>query len=177
MIVSTDKDGIICSRYQVYYALLGSCWFGYAFMYDAFPRLITSDSSSSLFCRLGSWLRSCLCHRLESNFSPLFPAATTLALPSAAAASLRSGPCLCCCLAYASTPAHLFSATSPGSQLLSMPPPRVQLISSLHCSIDSSSFFRCCVGSESPARRTPPPSSRRTLDRARARCSRGGLAP
>ena len=106
-------------------------------------------------------------------------------LPPLLQRRLRRGSCLCCCLAYASTPAPLFSAASPGSQLLSMPPPRVHLISSLHCSIDSGSgsFLRCCVGSASPARRTPPPSWRRALDHARAcpprgaRCSRGGLAP
>ena len=111
-------------------------------------------SSSSLFCRLGSWLPA-LCRHLESGPSPLIAAHRLRLLPPLLLCRLRRGSCLCCCLAYASAPAPLFSAASaPGSQLLSMPPPRVQLFSSLHCSIDSGSgsSLRCHSGrSRSPA--------------------------
>ena len=111
-------------------------------------------SSSSLFCRLGSWLPA-LCRHLESGPSPLIAAHRLRLLPPLLLCRLRRGSCLCCCLAYASAPAPLFSAASaPGSQLLSMPPPRVQHFSSLHCSIDSGSgsSLRCHSGrSRSPA--------------------------
>ena len=88
------------------------------------PRLSTRAPLFSAASGLGSWLQA-LCRHLESFLSSmqhqlqLLPALLLLLLH----------PCLCCCLAYALTPAPLCSAASaPGSQLLSMPPPRVQLI-------------------------------------------------
>ena len=95
----------------------------------------TLDSSSSLFCRLGPRLLA-PSSMPPPRVLPLVNAASTPAPPLLPALLLLLlHPCLCCCLAYALTPAPLCSAASaPGSQLLSMPPPRVQLFSSLHSS-------------------------------------------
>ena len=88
-------------------------------------------------------VRSFSSHRCTSTPAP--PSVAAVSTPKRLLSMLL--PCLC--LGSRSS-----AASAPASQLLSMPPPRVQLFSSLHCSIDSGSgsSLRCHSGrSRSPA--------------------------